>query len=336
MMKAMILEACGPIEQRPLQFRDVPRPRPGRGQVLLKVGACGVCRSNLHMIEGDWPGVPTKFPIIPGHEVVGRIEELGEGVDWLPVGARAGVQPLFSTCGHCEFCLSGRDQLCQSKEITGETIDGGFAEYMVADARHTHLVPDSLSDVAAASLFCPGITAFGSVAKAGLTPSKTAAVFGVGGVGHVVLQMALLHGGSVTAVARSAAHQAVAEELGATHVIDASREDPGEVLARTGGVDATFVFAPSNELVRQAIQATKPGGIIITGVNVDLGRFAFATEKTVVGSLLGNRQQMREVLDLAAAGKIHVVHEQQPLEAANETLARLKRGEIRARAILVP
>src|SRR5450759_3733877 len=130
MMKAMILEACGPIEQRPLQFRDVPRPRPGRGQVLLKVGACGVCRSNLHMIEGDWPGVPTKFPIIPGHEVVGRIEELGEGVDWLPVGARAVVQPLFSTCGHCQFCLSGRDQLCQSKEITGETIDGGFAEYM--------------------------------------------------------------------------------------------------------------------------------------------------------------------------------------------------------------
>ncbi len=335
-MKAVILESYGPIEERPLQLRDVPRPVPGRGQVLLKVGACGVCRSNLHMVEGDWPGVPSKFPIIPGHEVVGRIEELGDGVDWLPVGARAGVQPLFSTCGHCEFCLSGRDHLCQTKEITGETVDGGFAEYMVADARHTHLVPDSISDVAAASLFCPGITAFGSVAKANLTPSKTAAVFGVGGVGHLVLQMALLHGGSVTAVTRGAAHQTVAAELGATRVIDASREDPGEVLAKQGGVDAAFVFGPSNELVRQAIQATKPGGIIVTGVNVDLGRFAFATERMVVGSLLGTRQQMREVIDLAAAGKIHVVHEQQPLEAANETLARLKRGEIRARAVLVP
>ena len=335
-MKAAILETCGPIESSPLQIRDLPTPHPGRGQLLLKVGACGVCRSNLHMIEGDWPGVPSRFPIIPGHEVVGRIEELGEGVEGLPVGARAGVQPLFSTCGRCEFCLAGRDHLCQSKEITGETVDGGFAEYMIADARHTHLVPDSLDDVAAASLFCPGITAFGSVAKAALTPSKTAAVFGIGGVGHLVLQMALLHGGPVTAVTRGAAHLAVAEELGATGVIDSSRQDAGEVLSRTGGVDAAFVFGPSNELVRQAIAATKPGGIIVTGVNADLGRFAFATEKTVVGSLLGTRQQMRQVIDLAAAGRIHVVHEQQPLEAANETLARLKRGEIRARAILVP
>jgi propanol-preferring alcohol dehydrogenase len=335
-MKAAILEAHGPIEQRPLQIRDVPRPVPGRGQVLLKVGACGVCRSNLHMIEGDWAGVPSQFPIIPGHEVVGRIEQLGEGVDWLPVGARAGVQPLFSTCGHCEFCMAGRDHLCQAKEITGETVNGGYAEYMVADARHTYLLPDSLGDAAAASLFCPGITAYGAVAKAGLTPSRSAAVFGIGGVGHLVLQMALLHGGAVTAVTRGTAHLAVAEELGATHVIDATREDPGEVLARAGGVNASFVFGPSNELVRQAIQATKPGGIIVTGVNVDLGRFAFATEKTVVGSLLGTRQQMREVIELAAAGKIHVVHEQQPLEAADETLARLKRGEIRARAILVP
>lgn len=335
-MKAAILEGYGPIEQSPLKLRDLPRPRPDRGQVLLKVGACGVCRSNLHMIEGDWPGVPKAFPIVPGHEVVGRIEELGEGVEWPPVGARAGVQPLFSTCGRCEYCLNGRDHLCQAKEITGETVDGGFAEFMVADARHVHLLPDHVGDVEAASLFCPGITAYGAVSKAGLTPSRTAAVFGIGGVGHVVLQMALLHGGSVTAVTRGPAHLAVAEELGATHVIDASREDPGEVLARTSGVDASFVFGPSNELVRQAIHATKPGGIVITGVNVDLGRFAFATEKTIVGSLLGTRQQMREVLDLAAAGKIHVVHDRQPLESVNETLAQLKRGEIRARAILVP
>jgi propanol-preferring alcohol dehydrogenase len=207
---------------------------------------------------------------------------------------------------------------------------------MVADARHTYLLPDSIDDAAAASLICPGITAFGAVAKAGLTPSRSAAVFGIGGVGHLVLQMALLHGGSVTAVTRGSAHRAVAEELGATSVIDSSREDPGAVLAARGGVDAAFVFGPSNELARQAIQATKPGGIIVTGVNVDPGRFPFATEKTIVGSLLGTRRQMRQVIDLAAAGRIHVVHEQQPLEAANDTLARLKRGEIRARAILVP
>lgn len=335
-MRAAILEAYGLIEQAPLKLVEMPVPRPGRGQVLLKVGACGVCRSNLHMIEGDWPGVPPHFPMIPGHEVVGRIEELGEGVEGFAVGERVGVQPLFSTCGRCEYCMTGREQLCQTKQITGETVDGGYAEYMVADARHTHHVPDSISDVDAASLFCPGITAYGSVAKAKLSPTRSAAVFGVGGVGHIVLQMALLHGGPVAAVARGAGHLAVAEELGATSLVDASKADPGEALAKAGGVDVAFVFAPSSELLQQAIRATRPGGTIVTGVNGDLGRFAFADEKTIVGSILGGRRMMDEVIALAAAGKIHVVHERQPLEAANETLGRLKRGEIRARAVLVP
>lgn len=335
-MKAIVLEEHRPIEQQRLQLVEVDRPSPGPGQVLIKVTACGVCRSNLHMVEGDWPGVPTKFPMIPGHEVAGRIEEVGEGVDSFRIGDRVGVQPLWSTCLRCGYCLSGREQLCRTKQITGESVNGGYAEYMVANTTFTYPLPENLDDVASAALFCPGITAYGSVIKANLTPSKTVAVFGVGGAGHLVIQMAKLYGSRVVAVARGANHLELAEELGADQLIDAKLSDPGEELLRSGGVDASIVFAPSDVSVRQAIIGTKPGGIIVIAVNAGIERLTFADEKTVVGSILGTRQQMREVLALASAGMIHVVHEQQPLEAAQETLGRLKRGEIRARAILTP
>ncbi|MHB1614393.1 MAG: alcohol dehydrogenase catalytic domain-containing protein [Actinomycetes bacterium] len=335
-MRAIVLDRHAPIEQGPLRMADVDKPRPGRGQVVVKVGAVGVCRSNLHMIEGDWPGVPPRFPMIPGHEVAGRIEEVGEGVGWLRVGDRVGAQPIWSTCGHCEYCLTGRDNLCRSKEITGETVDGGYAEYMLATAAHTYLLPDSIDDVEAAPLFCPGITAYGSVLKADLGPGKRVSVFGIGGVGHLVLQMARLYGADVVAVSRGTTHLSLAEELGAVRMIDASRSDPGEELARSGGVDASIVFAPSSASVAQAVQGTKPGGTVVIGVNAEIGRLPFAEEKTVVGSLLGTRQQMREVLVMAGAGKIRAVCESHPLEEAQETLARLKRGEIRGRAVLTP
>jgi propanol-preferring alcohol dehydrogenase len=335
-MKAIVLEEHRPIEQQDLRLVEVDRPSPGRGHVLIKVTACGVCRSNLHMIEGDWPGVPTQFPMIPGHEVVGRIEEVGEGVDSSRIGERVGVQPIWSTCLRCAYCLSGREQLCRTKQITGESVNGGYAEYMVADATFTYPLPENLEDVASAALFCPGITAYGSVIKANLTPSKSVAVFGVGGAGHLVIQLAKLHGSRVVAVARTAIHLDLAEELGANQMIDPSRTDPGQELVRLGGVDASIVFAPSDIALRQAVMGTKPGGIIVMAVNGGFQRLTFADEKTVVGSILGTRQQMQEVLALAAAGMIHVVHERQPLGAAQETLGRLKRGEIRARAILTP
>jgi alcohol dehydrogenase, propanol-preferring len=335
-MKAIVLQVPGPIETQRLGLVEVDRPGPGPGQLLIRVTACGVCRSNLHMIEGDWPGVPTHFPMIPGHEVVGRVEEVGDGVDSYRIGDRVGVQPLWSTCLRCVYCLSGREQLCRTKQITGESVDGGYAEYMVADATFTYPLPQNLDDAASAALFCPGITAYGSVVKARLTPAKSVAVFGVGGAGHLVIQMARLYGSRVVAVARSAIHLELAEELGADQLIDASRTDPGDELVRLGGVDASIVFAPSDIALRQAVIGTKPGGVIVTGVNGAIERLIFADEKTIVGSILGTRQQMHEVLAMAAAGMIHVVHEQQPLSAAQETLGRLKRGEIRARAILVP
>ena len=335
-MKAVVLESLAPIDQGPLVVREVERPSAGNGQVVVKVAACGVCRSNLHMIEGDWAsgGTPSHTPIIPGHEVVGTVSEIGPNVEHLSVGDRVGVMPLWSTCGYCEFCVAGLDHLCQSKEITGETVDGGYAEYLLATAAHTYLLPDEVAFEDAAPLFCPGITAYGSVSKARLTPGKKVAVFGIGGVGHLVLQMAGLTGADVFAVSRGRNHLELAEELGATGV-DASSGDPADALQRVGGVDASIVFAPSDAVVAQAVRATRPGGTVVLGINADPGTLPFAQEKVVVGSLLGTRQQMREVLKLAASGKIKAQCQPFALDDATKALTALKQGEVRARAVLM-
>jgi len=204
---------------------------------------------------------------------------------------------------------------------------------MLATERFTFRLPDEVDFADAAPLFCPGITAIGAVGKAAPAPGKKIAVFGVGGVGHLVLQMAGLHGPDLYAVARSKSHLDLGEELGAIPV-DASSGDPAEQLVKAGGVDASIVFVSSGAVVEQALQATKPGGTVVMGANAPVGDYAFATEKTVVGSLLGSRQQMREVLELAAAGKIRAHCEPFPLEEATTALTRLKNGEIRARAVL--
>jgi len=337
-MRAQILSAPAPIESKPLTFKEVPTPEPGAGEVLIRVTACGVCRSNLHMIEGDWVkyGTPAFTPIIPGHEVVGKIEKVGPGHDWLKVGDRVGVQPLWSTCGHCEFCLTAREQLCQSatKKITGESIDGGYAEYMLGYALHTYKIPDALDDAEAAPLFCPGVTAYGAVHKAQLGPGQTMALFGVGGVGHMVLQFAALTGAQMIGVARGKNHLKLAKDMGCYRTIDSNDGDAGETLKKDGGVDVSIVFAPSTPMLRQAIVGTKPGGKIIVGTFTDAGPFFFPDQKQLIGSVIGSRWEMEDVLKIAATGKVkaHVVT--YPLENADEALRALKAGEIEARAVL--
>lgn len=336
-MRAVVLEAPGPVEGGPVRLVERPDPRPGPGQVVIEVTACGVCRSNLHMIEGDWVshGVPAFVPIVPGHEVVGRVAEVGDGVEWLRPGDRVGVQPLWSTCGRCRYCLSGREQLCPAKEITGESVDGGYAQRMLATAAHAHPVPDGLDDVEAAPLFCPGVTAYNAVGKAGLRPGTSVAVFGIGGVGHMVLQFAALSGAEVFAVARGRAHLELAEELGSRPVDDAAGQAL-ETLLAAGGVDAAIVFAPSDEVLERAVAATRPGGTVVLGVHARVGELPFFHEKRLVGSVIGSRQQMRDVLSLAAAGKVRARCEAFPLGDAAAILTRLKSGEVRARAVLVP
>jgi propanol-preferring alcohol dehydrogenase len=336
-LKAVKLVTPGPITGRPLELRDVPVPDPGEGQLLVKVTSCGVCRSNLHMVEGDWlPGCPGFTPITPGHEVLGRVVATGVGADQFSEGDLVGVMPLWSTCGVCDFCANGVDELCQTKEITGETVDGGYAEYMVATAAHTYAIPKGLDEVDASPLFCPGITGYGAVQKADLRPGKSVGVFGVGGVGHVALQFAALTGAECVAISRGGSRREMATDLGAHRTVDSSNGDAGRILQRDGGLDAALVFAPSDHVVSQAMLSLKPGGILVLGVNATISDFPFALEQRIVGSLLGSRQMMREVLDIAASGKVRIAAEPRPLAEASQALTDLKDGKVAGRLVLVP
>jgi alcohol dehydrogenase, propanol-preferring len=330
-----------PIENEPLSITDIPKPKPKSGQALLKVEACGVCRSNLHMIEGDWLklGVPPKYPIVPGHEVVGTIEELNDGkaTDSPKVGDRVGVQPLWSTCGTCDFCVTGREELCTRKNSTGETVDGGFAEYMLADIAHVYKVPNNLKSDEAAPLFCPGVTAYSAVKKANLNPSDRVAVVGVGGVGQMVIQLAKLYGPEIIAIDKSQKHLEAALELGATSSINSGKnEEFSKDLMKNGGVDKALVFAPNSKAASQTVRGTRPGGTIIMGVFAGIDEFPFTDEKIVIGSVIGSREPMKEVLQIASRGKIKMPVEVYDLETANKTLKLLKDGGIRFRAVLVP
>lgn len=333
-MKANLLRTPAPLSGDPLSWGEMERPSPGAGQILMKVVGCGVCRSNLHMIEGDWlgGGVPSFTPIVPGHEVTGHVVEVGEGVADFAVGDAVGVQPLWWTCEECEFCTSGREQLCRSREITGETVHGGYGEYMAAHAAHTYHVPPELDLVDAAPLFCPGITAYGAVDKLDIGPGSVVAVFGLGGVGHMAVQFAALTGAEVVAVGRNREHLDVALELGAARAIDSTDEAALEALA--GTADAVLTFAPVSSVSERALKSLKWGGTLVNAVPFSVRQFHFNSGQTLKGTILGNRDQMREVLRLAAEGKIRTVTERFPMNEAPKVLGLLADGRLRSRAVL--
>lgn len=334
----MLLNQTAKIETKPLKLTDVSMPTLGRNEVLMKIAACGVCRSNLHLIEGDWLkyGIPPKLPIIPGHEIVGMVESVGSEVKTFAKGERIGLQPLYNTCGHCDFCLSGREHLCDARQITGDTEDGGYAEYLKVPSAFVYKIPDSVDDLHAAPLFCPGVTAYRAVKRADLSPGKTVVVFGIGGVGHLVLQIAKLAGAKVIAVTRSNRHLDLASRLGADRVISPTEEDVVQSMQKIGFVDAAIIFAPAKEAIGQAVKSVKKGGTIVMGVFGSVGEeFMFVDEKVIKGSVIGSRKDMREVLALAADGSIEVVCEKYPLSEANEVLEKLKNSELQARAVLM-
>ncbi|MDO8108344.1 alcohol dehydrogenase catalytic domain-containing protein [Isoptericola sp. b441] len=333
-MHANQLLTPAPISEHPLTWRETDRPEPGEGQLLIKVAGCGVCRSNLHMIEGDWVdgGVPAISPIVPGHEATGRVEAVGAGVEGFAVGDPVGVQPLWWTCGECEFCTSGREQLCHRRIITGEHVDGGYAEYLVSWADHTYHVPENLDLVEAAPLFCPGITAYGVVDKIDVGPGDVVAVFGLGGVGHMAVQMAALTGAEVVAVGRTPAHLEVARELGAARTVDS--RDPAAMEAIADSADAVLTFAGSDAVTAQAMQTLKWGGTLVNAVPITVQDFHFNKGQTIKGSILGNREQMRAVLRLASEGKIRTVVERFPMADAAHALEELAAGRLRSRAVL--
>jgi alcohol dehydrogenase, propanol-preferring len=333
-MYANELDVPAPLSERPLEWRTAPKPEPDDGQILIEVAGCGVCRSNLHMIEGEWvaSGVPAISPIVPGHEVTGRVAELGDGVDDFAVGDAVGVQPLWWTCERCEFCTSGREHLCHQRKITGEHVDGGYGEYMLAYAEHTYHLPEGLDIIEAAPLFCPGITAYGAVDKLTIGQGDTVAVFGLGGVGHMAIQFAALTGADVMAIGRSEDHLQVALELGASRVINSS--DLSALNEVEDSADAVISFAPSDAVTEQALQVLNWGGTLVMGVPLSVSGFPFNTEKVIKTSVLGNREQMRTVLELAAEGKVRTVVDRFPMEQATDVLELLAGGKLRSRAVL--
>jgi propanol-preferring alcohol dehydrogenase len=340
-MKAMVLERLAPIETRPLKLKSIPVPSPKKGQVLLEIEACGVCRSNLHMIEGDWEdiGSPSSLPVVPGHEVVGVVKK-ADGAKKLRVGDRVGVQPLFSSCMKCEYCKEGKEHLCDDAEITGESVQGGYAEYIAADEQFATPIPDSIDSPHAAPLFCPGITAYKAVKASEPARGRSVGIFGVGGVGHLAIQLAKLEGSRVVAVSRASSHLDLAKRLGADNAVvyqesavqfvKSLKKEEGRLL------DSAIVFAPSEKAIDAAVKSVKKGGTIVVGVVGDIPSFSAFEEKTIRGTVIGSRQDMADLVKIAADESLRVVIETHRLKDANDVLARLKKSEVEARAVLVP
>jgi propanol-preferring alcohol dehydrogenase len=336
-MKAMVLHSVNKIEAKPLKYEEYPDPKPGAGEVLVKVISCGVCHSNLHMIEGDWVnyGIPAKFPIIPGHEIIGSVEEVGEGVVNFKHGQNVGLSPLWNSCGTCEYCITGNEHLCNNAQITGETVDGGYAEYVLAKANYIYNIPSGINLQADAPLFCPGVTAYRATKMAELGPQSTVYVIGIGGVGHVAIQIAKLYGAHVIAITTSEEHAQLAKEMGADDVIMTNRNYEGLENYRESA-NSVIVFSPSQKALDVSLKLTKKKGIMVMGVFGDLHDLRFVKEINVKGSVIGPRSDMKEVLNLASKGKIKLRVTKFPMSEANEVLKMLKDGKIIGRAVLLP
>ncbi len=324
------------IENHPLTYTNVPDPTPLPDQVLIKIKACGVCYSNLSMIEGEFKqifGIPTKLPIIPGHEITGEIEKTGAGVSGFSKGDRVGVQVLWKTDGTCEFCLSGRENLCLNRLTTGENVDGGYAEYVVVPSGFVHHLPDNLGFEESAPLFCPGITAYHAVKRANVRFGQRVAVVGIGGVGHMSLQFAKLAGAETIAVDTSEAKLKLAGDIGADYALLVEKVE--DYVARTGKADVVMVHAPSQKAVDQALRIVKRGGTVLMSV-LGTTKVTFPEEHSIVGSVIGTRQDMNETLRIASMGKVKVDWVSFKLSEAEDALLKLKQGKIVGRAVLVP
>ncbi len=317
--------------REPLQLREWPRPQPGPGQVLVEITACAVCRTDLHVVDGELPD--PKLPLIPGHEIVGRIAALGEGVRQLQPGERVGVPWLGWTCGECEFCRAGRENLCEAARFTGYTLDGGYAEYVVADARYCFRLPEALgSDAAVAPLLCAGLIGYRSLAKAG--EARRLGFYGFGAAAHILTQIAVWQQRTVFAFTRpgDTAGQEFARRLGAAWA-GPSDAPPPEPL------DAAIVFAPVGELVPRALRAVRKGGLVVcAGIHMsDIPGFAYRDlwhERAICSVANLTRRDGEEFLRLATQARVRTEIELFPLEAANTALARLRSGQVRGAAVL--
>jgi len=287
-MRAMVLSKCAPIETNPLKLtiidkHEIKKPN----EILVKIEACGVCHSQLHGIEGDWKdiGIPPTLPTVPGHEVVGRIVKIGSNVTKFKIGDRVGITPLLEACKKCQYCKEGKEQLCESSIITGESLRGGYAEYITISEDFATRVPDKMKPEYAAPLFCAGITAYKAVKAAEPQLHKKIGIFGIGGVGHMAIQFAKLEGCNVIAFSRSKNHLEIAKRLGAINIMTFSdnQDLPDKIKEKYGMLDAAIVFAPADIVTDVAIKSVKKGGLIVIAVVGKNPTFFAFDEKFLIG-----------------------------------------------------
>jgi alcohol dehydrogenase, propanol-preferring len=338
-MKAAILQDF----KKALSLEQVDPPKLEAGEVLIEVEACGVCHSDLHVADGDWVQLNriVKRPLILGHEIAGRVVEKSAGVRDLQIGDRVGVPWIYWTCGECEFCREGNENLCATQKITGVTVDGGYAEFVKAPATHTTKIPDGLSSTEVAPLFCAGVTVHRALKQAKISPGQRLAVLGVGGLGHLAVQIGRTLGAEVTAIDVSDDKLVLAKSLGASVTLNATTTDVAKELRKRSGVHVALVTSAANAAYQTAFACIRPTGtLLVVGLpaeNICFPPILMASlEISIRASAVGTRQDLREVLAMAAAGKIRCQVAARPLAQVNEVLQQLRVGQISGRVVLTP
>jgi propanol-preferring alcohol dehydrogenase len=326
-MRAMVLEK----PQHALQLRDVPKPKPAKGQLLVRVATCAVCRTDLHVVDGELPD--PKLPLIPGHQIVGRVEQIGTAVEGFSIGDRVGIPWLGWTDGECAYCRSNRENLCDRARFTGYTIDGGYAECTVADARFCFHLPDRYNDVEGAPLLCAGLIGYRSYRKTG--EARRLGIYGFGNAGRLILQIALYQGREIFAFARPGdeTSQQAASKLGAKWA-GGSDEMPPEKL------DAAIIFASAGELLPVALRALAKGGIVVCGgIHMsDIPSFPYADiwgERAITSVANLTRRDGKEFFEIAPRVPVQTETEIFPLEEANTALDRFRAGKLKGTAVLM-
>ncbi|MFC6381558.1 alcohol dehydrogenase AdhP [Psychrobacter glacincola] len=334
-MKAAVLHEFG----QPLQIEEVDIPTPSSGEIVVKMQASGVCHTDLHAIDGDWPAKPN-LPLIPGHEGVGIITAVGDNVHHVKEGDRVGVPWLYSACGHCTYCLGGWETLCKRQKNSGYSVNGSFAEYILADANYVGIIPDNVDSVEIAPILCAGVTVYKGLKMTEATAGDWVVISGIGGLGHMAVQYAVAMGFNVAAVDIDDDKLEFAKSLGATVTVNAKNTDPGKFLKKEiGSAHGVLVTAVSSKAFDQALSMVRRGGTVVFN-GMPTGDFPLSIFDTVLngitirGSIVGTRLDLQESLAMAAAGKVKATVTAEPLENINDIFERMRAGKIEGRIVI--
>lgn len=334
-MKAAVIREFG----KALQIEEVEVKRPGKNEVLVKIIASGVCHTDLHAIEGDWPVKP-KMPLIPGHEGVGYVVAIGQDVINIKEGDAVGVPWLYSACGGCEYCITGWETLCGTQQNGGYSVDGSFAEYVIADARYVGHLPKDTNFLEMAPILCAGVTVYKGLKQTEVKPGEWVAISGIGGLGHIAIQYAKAMGMNVAAIDIADDKLNLAKKMGADLIVNAKNEDPAAFLKKeTGGMHGALVTAVSPIAFKQGLQTMRrKGTMVLNGLppgNFDLSIFDTVLNGTTIrGSIVGTRKDMQEAIQFALDGKVKANVTAAKMEDINEVLDKMKKGEIDGRVVL--